>query len=167
MVFEDGTIELDVAAPGKGQFFLGVAFRVQEEFETAFQINDNSSQKYEYIYFRPFSSGTENAIQYSAAGTKHSWSYLRDNRPGVYEARADLPESDWFHVKIVVSGQRAEVYVNEAVTPNLVVEDLKHGVSKGSVGVYSYSQSAYFANVTVPPRHSKVKGLGSSIARPV
>lgn len=151
IAFEDGTIECDITAPGKGNFYLGVAFRVREEVNKDLQVSDNSRQKYEYIYFRPFASGTRNAIQYCAAGTKYNWSYLRENHPGVYEARADIPEVDWFHVRIVVSGLRAEVYVNDSRTPNLVVKDLKHGLSKGSVGVYSYHKEAYFANFTVIP----------------
>jgi hypothetical protein len=152
MEFEDGTIEVDMAAPEKTNLYFGVAFRIREEFNENLRTGDNSKQKYEYIYFRPFATGTANAIQYCAAGTKYNWSYLRNRFPGVYEAKADLPETDWFHVKIVVSGQKAEVYVNNAATPALVVKDLKHGKTKGAVGIYSYWKTAYFANLRVTVR---------------
>lgn len=152
VVFEDGTIEVDIATPGWENCYVGVAFRVRQEYEKDLPLTHNSRQKYEYIYFRPHLSGTENAIQYCASGTKYNWSYLRENHPGVYEGKADLPQDDWFHVRIVVSGSRAEVYVNDAKEPQLVVKELKHGLSKGSVGVYSYHKTAYFANFSVTPR---------------
>ncbi len=147
--FEDGTIEVDVASLSRGRMYFGVAFRVQEDVNKKVSAKDNSKQKYEYVYFRPFASETPNAVQYCAAGTKYNWEYLRKNFPGVYEAKAKLPAIDWFHVKIVVSGQKAEVYVNNAKKPALTVKDLKHGKSKGSVGVYTYWKTACFANLKV------------------
>jgi len=150
--FQDGTIEADMMASGGGPMFFGIAFRVQDEGVTDKKLQYNDTLKYEYIYFRPFRSGTENAIQYSAAGTEYSWSNLRKNHPGVYEAKADLPLTDWFHVKIDVEGTTAKVFVNGAEQPNLTIKDLKHGKSRGSVGVYSYHKTAYFANFSVKPR---------------
>ena len=151
MSFRDGTIELDIAAAAKGDHYIGVAFRMQDKVAKALKVQDNSKQLFENIYFRPFKSGTENAIQYCAAGTKCNWSYLRKNYPGVYEANADLPETGWFHVKIVIARVTAKVYVNDATTPNLVVKDLKHGFSEGGVGLTTYHKSAYFANLKVTP----------------
>jgi hypothetical protein len=123
-------------------------FLIEREARTAADI---FLDVYEYIYFRPFCSGTENAIQYSAAGTDYNWSYLRENHPGVYEAEANLPLTDWFHVKIEVKGTMAKVFVNDAKKPQLIVRDLKHGESRGSVGVYTYHKTAYFANFKVTP----------------
>ncbi|MBT4821587.1 MAG: hypothetical protein HON70_38115, partial [Lentisphaerae bacterium] len=79
MSFRDGTIELDIAAAAKGDHYIGVAFRMQDKVAKALKVQDNSKQLFENIYFRPFKSGTENAIQYCAAGTKCNWSYLRKN----------------------------------------------------------------------------------------
>jgi len=152
MHFQDGTIEVDMMAPKGGPMFFGVAFRVQDEEDRSIKVDDNDTLKYEYIYFRPFCSDTENAIQYCAAGTKFSWNYLRNNHPGVYEASASIPLTDWFHVKIDVEGTAAKVYVNRADKPSLVINDLKHGKSRGSVGVYSYWETAYFANFEVKPK---------------
>lgn len=152
MDFQDGTIEVDMMAPVGGPMFFGVAFRVQDEETTDKKLNYNDTLNYEYIYFRPFRSGTENAIQYSAAGTEYSWSNLRKNHPGVYEANVELPLTDWFHVRIDVEGTTAKVFVNGAEQPNLIIKDLKHGETRGSVGVYSYHKTAYFANFNVTPR---------------
>ncbi len=152
MAFEDGTIEMDIAAGGKGQFYIGVAFRVQDKIDRNLSDRDNYNQLFENVIFRPFRSGTPIAVQYAAAGTKYSWKYLRNNHPGKYEGNADLSETGWFHVRIEVAGQQAQVFVNNAKTPAFVVNDLKHGRSKGSVGITSVWKTAYFANVTVTKR---------------
>jgi hypothetical protein len=152
MAFEDGTIEMDIAAGGKGEFYIGVAFRVQDKIDRNLSDRDNYNQLFENVIFRPFRSGTPNAVQYAAAGTKYSWKYLRNNHPGKYEGNADLSETGWFHVRIEVAGQQAQVFVNNAKTPAFVVNDLKHGRSKGSVGIMSVWKTAYFANVTVTKR---------------
>ena len=152
MEFEDGTIELDIAAGGTGQYFVGVAFRVQNKFNQRVNTNDNYKQLFENVIFRPFRTGTPRAVQYAAAGTKYSWKYLRENHPGKYEARADISETGWFHVRIEVAGQQAKVFVNNANTPCQIINDLKLGRSKGSVGITSVLETAYFANVTVTKR---------------
>jgi len=159
--FTDGTIELDMASSTKGRMYFGVAFRIREEFNRKIKARDNSQQKYEYVYFRPFASGTNEAMQYCAAGTENNWSYLRKKFPGVYEAKVELPATDWFHVKIEVSGQKAKVYINNAKTPVLVVKDLKHGETKGSVGFYSYWKPTYFANLKVTTSEPDKSGVGA------
>jgi 3-keto-disaccharide hydrolase len=159
--FADGTIEMDMASSTKARMYFGVAFRIREEFSRKIKARDNSKQKYEYIYFRPFASGTIEAMQYCAAGTEYNWSYLRKKFPGVYEAKVDLPATDWFHVKIEVSGQKAKVYINNAKTPVLVVKDLKHGKTKGSVGFYSYWKPTYFANLKITTSESDKSGVGA------
>lgn len=151
MNFENGTIEVDLGSPDEpGQLGPGIAFRIQDEVVDSLKIN-NPKQKYEYFYFRPYKSQTNNAIQYAAGGTKYYWKYLRENHPGVYEGEAELPITGWFHVRVEVAGSVAKVYVNNAEEPNLIVNDLKHGLSRGSVGIYSYHKTIYFANLKVVP----------------
>jgi nitroreductase len=139
-VFENGVIELDIAAI---PYYTGIVFRVR------------SDSVYEGIYFRPQNSRHEDpkrqghTIQY-IGNPVYTWYYLREKSPEKYEAGADIAPEEWFHVKVVVSGARAEVYVNRAESPNLVVEDLKHGVSKGSVGLWCGNRSGgTFANLSV------------------
>lgn len=140
--FVDGIIELDIAAI---PYYTGIVFRVR------------SGHVYEGIYFRPQNSRLKDpvrrghTVQY-ISNPLHTWYYLRETAPEKYEAAADIPPDEWFHVKVVVHGERAEVFVNDARSPCLVVEDLKHGISQGSVGLWCGNTSAgTFANLTVTP----------------
>ncbi|MFC1715771.1 hypothetical protein ACFL6S_19035 [Candidatus Poribacteria bacterium] len=151
--FTDGIIECDM----RGGAYLGIAFRIREEGE-----------KCEAFYFRPPEvEGWEHTIQYLARGMKNfsSWSWLRENYPGVYETELvpipgpgkpgkewwkDPLSEEWFHVKVTVDGKKAQIFVNNAETPSLVIEDLKHGENPGTVGVYAWRGE--FANFTVQQR---------------
>ena len=132
--FQNGTIECDIASG----IFTGIAFRVK-----------NGGQ-FECIYFRPFNSGTEkhdNTVQYVAKGTKYSWHYLRKNFPGKYESGADIKKYEWFHVKLEIKDTTVKVFINDDPEPALVVDDMKYGISKGSVGFWSWD--GYFANLNI------------------
>ena len=138
--FENGTIELDIAAI---PYYTGLAFRISSE------------HVYEVIYFRPQNSRHEDpvrrdrTVQY-VSSPRYPWYYLREKCPEEYEAAADLPPEEWFHVKLVVDGEKAEVFINDSPTPSLVIEDLKHGTSKGSVGLWAGNTSAgTFANLKI------------------
>ena len=138
--FFDGIIELDIAAI---PYYTGLVFRVR------------SGHVYEGIYFRPQNSRHKDparrghTVQY-ISNPKFTWYYLRETAPEKYEAAVDIPPEEWFHVKVVVTGAKAEVFVNDAKSPCLVVEDLKHGTSQGSVGVWCGNTSAgTFANLSV------------------
>ncbi len=140
--FIDGVIELDIAAI---PYYTGLVFRVR------------SGHVYEGIYFRPQNSRhgdpvrRGHTVQYISS-PMHTWYYLRETEPEKYEAEADFPPDEWFHVKVVVAGQKAEVFVNDTQSPCLVVEELKHGISQGSVGVWCGNTSAgTFADLTVTP----------------
>ncbi len=140
--FVNGIIELDIAAI---PYYTGIVFRVR------------SPHIYEGIYFRPQNSRHSDpvrrghTVQY-IANPRYTWYYLREKFPEKYEAAVDIAPDEWFHVKVVVSGREAKVFVNEAESPCLVVEDLKHGLSKGSVGVWCGNTSGgTFANLTVEP----------------
>ncbi len=140
--FVNGTIELDIAAIPQ---FTGLVFRVR----------DNNI--FEGIYFRPQNSRHEdpvkraNTVQY-ISHPRHTWYYLRENYPGKYEAAVDIPPDEWFHVKVKVTDSAAQVFVNEAKTPCLVVNDLKQGISSGTVGVWCGNGSGgTFANLKVTP----------------
>src|SRR6202034_2934048 len=56
---------------------------------------------------------------------------LREEKPGVYESYVDIVAGAWTRIKIVVSGTKAQVYVNGADQPCLIVNDLKLGESHG------------------------------------
>lgn len=140
--FENGIIELDIAAIPS---YTGLIFRAR------------TSHIYEGIYFRPQNSWNPNpvrqghTVQYISS-PMHTWYYLREKHPEKYESYAELQPEGWFHVKVVVNGTRAEVYVNDDTEPCMVVDDLKHGITRGSVGIWAGNMSeGTFANLKVTP----------------
>lgn len=55
-------------------------------------------------------------------------------------------------MKIVVEGKKAQLYVNCSEQPCLIVNDLKHGRSKGTVALWiARGTLAHFRNLTVSP----------------
>ncbi len=138
--FENGVIEVDIAAL---PYFTGIVFRL------------TSDNDYEAVYFRPQNSRhadpekRKHTVQY-ISHPDHTWHFLRQNFPDQYEGSQDISPGEWFHVRLEVSGTSARVYVNDAETPCLVVNDLKHGSRKGSVGVWTGNTSGgTFANFTM------------------
>jgi hypothetical protein len=145
----NGLIELDIlgrSQPVQGSF-LGVAFHVVD------------GQTHEAVYFRPFnfraadSTRHSHAVQY-VGHPNWPWQRLRTERPGVYE-RAVVPEldgDDWFHVRIIVERPTIRVFVNDAPTPCLVVDELVPD-AHGSVGLWvGEGSGGSFANLRVQKR---------------
>lgn len=125
-ILKDGVIELDIAAL---PFFTGIVFRAQ------------SDNKYEAIYFRPQNSHHDDPVKRShtvqyISHPDNTWQYLREKFPGKYETYADLKEDEWFHVRVVVEGIKASVFVNGSDQPCLTIDSLLHGISQGGVGVW-------------------------------
>jgi hypothetical protein len=68
----------------------------------------------------------------------------------VYESYADLEAGAWTKMKIVVSGTRARLYVNDAAQPCLILNELKNGETHGQIGIWAHvSTEGYFSNLTV------------------
>ena len=147
--FKDGTIELDVVGfPGKNadpdnRGFVGLAFRVKDKDQG------------EYIYLRPTNGRADDqlrrnhSVQYMSL-PDFPWYRLRKENPGVYEAYCDMEAAGWTHMKVVVTGTKARLYVNGAAQPCLVVNDLKRGQSEGPVALWADGQvEAYFSNLRV------------------
>lgn len=117
--FRDGVIEFDLAPAGTG--FAGVAFRMQ------------SAADYEIIYFRP-DSGRWAAIQYQPVFEgETTWQlYHGDGYEGAVPKRFTGP----IHVKILIAGSRADVYVGGDSTPALRVRELKRAPAAGGIGFW-------------------------------
>jgi hypothetical protein len=151
--FKDGTIEIDVAgapmpeAPAGARGFIGIDFRSQEH-----------GARTESIYLRPTNGRADDqlrrnhAVQYDSI-PDFPWFRLRKENPGVYESYTDLEAGVWTHMKVVVSGQKAMLYVNDNGQPCLIVNDLKLGETHGQVGFWGqWSTDAYFSTLTVRDR---------------
>jgi hypothetical protein len=133
--FKDGAIDVDVAcAPAKGapedaRGFIGVVFRAQTD------------ARFEIIYLRPTNSHADDQLrknhttQYSAE-PEWPWDRLRKESPGVYESWVDMETGKWTHMRIVVKGTDASLYVNHAANPCLIVHGLKLGDVEGGVGLW-------------------------------
>ncbi len=138
-VFGDGTIEFDVAMHGHASF-AGVVFRAE------------SPSDYELIYLRAHRSRQWDALQYTPMfGGSEAWQlYSGDG----YTAAAELAANRWVHVRLVVQGDSAKLYVDRALEPQLTVSDLKRPWARGQVGLWGRLGGANFTNVLVTPSQS-------------
>ena len=130
--FSDGTIEFDMHTIGRGM--PGIAFREQDE------------KNFELLYFRPDVNcpAFRACIQY--APQTHGVN-LWDLFPQ-YQTRAPLRENGWNHIRMVVSGRRMNVFVNDAATPTLEVGSLE---GDGTAGGLHLQGPATFANLLIAP----------------
>lgn len=147
--FKSGVIELDVAgatlptASTTARGFIGLAFRVRM----------GDSIRYECFYIRPTNGRAEDQLRRNhstqyISHPKYTWFKLRDENPGVYESYADLVPGEWTHIKIEVNGDKARLYVNGASQPCLIVQDLKYGISSGSIALWvGPGTDGYFADL--------------------
>ena len=134
--FHNGVIKVKVKAtllPNAPEFargFIGVAFRI-----------DEANTKFEAIYVRPSNAQSDDQLRRNH--TTQYFSYpdykfdrLREEANGVYESYTDIALDEWIDLKIEVEDEQAKLYVNHSVNPVLIVNDLKHGNRKGSVGLW-------------------------------
>jgi hypothetical protein len=151
--FHNGVIELDVAgAPSAGAVaqargFIGVAFRVQPD-----------ASKFEVFYIRPTNGRADDQLRRNHSTQYVSfpawpWDRLRKESPGVYESYADMVPGEWTHLRIVVHGIDARLYVGDPTPqqqPALIIHDLKLGDSTGSVGLWiGPGTEGYFRNLNI------------------
>ncbi len=122
---EDGIIEFQLAAPAGG--FAGIAFRMQ------------SPADYEIVYFRPSPDGRWVEVQYQPVYEgETTWQLY----PGA-GYQAELPvrvftmRGGWMPVRLVVAGDRADVYVGDSGKPVLQVPKLARPRSRGAIAIWS------------------------------
>jgi hypothetical protein len=144
VTFASGTIEFDVNTIGRGS--PGIAFRQQDD--------DN----FELLYLRPDPAcpAFQACMQY--APQTHGV-LLWDLFPQ-YQTRAPLRDNGWNHVRMVVSGRRMNVFVNDVASPTLEVGRLEGDAASGGLRLQG---PATFANVVITP--GAVEGLSPEPAR--
>jgi hypothetical protein len=141
--FANGTIEYDINEDGDEDETSGIWFRRQ---------NATTS---DYLYLRPFEgcAGSGECIQYApVVRGKVQWDVYPE-----YQATGPIHLKGWNHVKLVVSGQRMQMFLNGAASPSLAVGNLEGGAPSGSVQLRG---NASYANVAVTP--DAVEGLDSA-----
>ena len=148
--FEDGVIEIELAgdtqpgAPPEYRGFTGVAFRVSPD-----------ASRYECFYLRPKNGRSEDQAQRNHSAEYISipefpWRRLRQEFPAKYESYVDLVPGEWTKVKVKVKGRTALLFVNGSEQPTLIVNDLKHGNSKGAIALWVDPRTvAHFAELHV------------------
>ena len=132
--FLNGTIEFDLFLK-KEQAFPGVNFRAQE--------NGNSEE----FYVRPHQSGNPDANQAAPSVQNITpWQLCYGPRYSFpYEYRYD----DWTHIRILVNGRKAQVFMDHSETPNLSW-DLFHQPKAGRVIFRGGNASGiHLANISV------------------
>jgi hypothetical protein len=152
----DGEISIEVAgapkpgAPTDVRGFIGVAFHVSDD-----------GALYENLYLRPSNGRSDDqlrrnhSVQYQSI-PDYIWKRLRDETPGQYESYVDLQTGVWTRMRIKVQGTRAELYVDGAEQPCLIVRDLKLGARGGRVALWADpTTEAYFRALTVSPASSR------------
>lgn len=131
VTFGEGTLELEVRGRDVlQQSFLGVAFHGKD---------DNN---YEAVYLRPFNfRATEpdrhqHAVQYIVP-PDYDWPRLRKEFPEEFENPVDASVSptDWVPLKVVVAGQKVQIYVGTPAVPALEVRKLGQ-LGAGMVGLW-------------------------------
>ena len=149
--FHNGIIEVKVLsrllkdAPDFSRGFIGIAFR----------INEDDSQ-FESFYLRPTNGRNckdpirqHRGCQYFSY-PNYTFEYFRDHEITDYEAMADIDLDEWILIKAKINQNKAEFYINDNKSPVLVVHDLKHGNSSGSVGLFvDIGTQGYFKDLKV------------------
>jgi len=131
----DAVIDVDVATPARRGFF-GIQFRL-----------DDDGANGEFVYLRQHKSGLPDAMQYTPVlNTGLNWQLY--SGPG-FTGKVDLPLDAWFHLRLVVAGARARLYVKDMDRPALVMNDLKSGLRKGQLALYVLTGMTCFSNFAV------------------
>lgn len=146
--FTDGAIEFDIAF-SEERAFMGAMWRMQDP------------ENFEEFYFRPHQSGQPDANQYQPVfhGVTAWQLYYGEG----YGAPVKYDFNQWIHVKILVSGKNAEVYIKDMETPALVIKELKRETKSGKVGLsVGNFAPAYYSNFSFmamlnPPLKGKPK----------
>lgn len=130
--FTDGIIEFDIAFTGE-RGFMGAVWRAQD------------LRNFEEFYIRPHQSGNPDANQYQPVfNGMAAWQLYHGEG---YGAPVKYDFNKWIHVKIIVSGRQAEVYLNNMDTPALFINDLKREIKPGKVGLsVGDFAPAYYSN---------------------
>ncbi len=130
--FENGVIEVDVAVTGD-RSYPGLIFRMQ------------SPLNYERFYIRPHRAPYyPDALQYThVINGVASWQLCQGEG---FTALAEIPENQWIHLKMEISGTQARVYLDDMEHPALVIPNLKHGTSEGTIGLMGpRDRTAFFS----------------------
>jgi hypothetical protein len=151
--FKDGVIEVDISGARREGYskavdvsgfkgIVGLSFRIRGDSAERFYIRPENARVNDQLF-------RNRSTQYES-DPDFPWQRLRQETPGVYESYVDIESGAWTKLRIEVSGAKARLYVNGATQPCLIVNDLKHGESRGKIALWArISSEAYFSNLRV------------------
>lgn len=141
---EDGTIDFDVQLTSRRSF-------VYVEFRGA------GDGEYEEMYLRPHKSSLPDAVQYAPVWQgRSSWQLYHG--PGA-TAPVSFEPGVWTHVRVILAGRRAALFVKNMEKPALVVPRLARDPKPGYIGLRGFLPAdvpgagpiARFTNVVIRP----------------
>lgn len=146
--FHNGVIEMDV----KGSLLQNADINDRGFIGFTFRVNEDQSE-FECFYIRPTNGNTDDVIRkqhgcqyFSYPG--YTFSYFRKHNILGFEAPIEGHLDKWFHLKGVIENDTATFYVDDKET--LRIDHLKHGDSKGKVGLYvDNGTDGYFKNISI------------------
>ena len=131
--FADGIIEADLSLSPE-RSFAGICFRGDEQGNA------------EMIYLRVPLSGRDDAIQYVPSfNNEVNWQLYPE-----HQANYIFPETGWAHMKIVVSGNTAQLFMDTVAQPVLIISNLRTHNQSGKIGFTCLGEET-FANLTCTP----------------
>lgn len=146
--FNYGIIEFDMTLSPERDF-PGFGFRIQDKDE------------FEYIYLRPHRVGNPDAIQYIPIfNGQDSWQFYYGDG---YSTTVNYPLNEWVHIKLIVQGTQAEVYIGNPTEHALVIHQLKREPKPGRISLENVGPiTTRFANFQYiktdnPPMAGKFK----------
>jgi hypothetical protein len=147
--FLNGIIEFDIYQQ-KRVSFSGFFFRM------------TSPGNYEELYLRSQQSGYPDAYQYTPVfNNDPAWQLYHDQHDGVndgyihwkqrgklmgYNTVIEFPIDSWLHVKLLVKGTQAELYIDNDPNPVAFIRELLTGQNTGTLGIKSGVGASWFAN---------------------
>lgn len=147
--FSDGIIEFDMYLSQRVSFS-GMIFRMKDP------------ANYEELYLRSHLSGYPDAFQYTPVfNGDPAWQLYHDQHDGIndgfvhwkqrginmgYNTVAQYPYDRWLHVKIMIRGKQAELYLDHAETPVAFIRELLMDQQTGMIGVKAQIGAVWFAN---------------------
>lgn len=132
--FLNGIIEFDILFR-KERGFTGVFFRMLDQ------------QNFEDFYFRPHQSGMPDANQYTPVFNGSSgWQLYHGKAYGnPYEYAID----EWMHIKLIVAGSKAELYIDNMEEPFMIIPKLLREPKAGTIGFNARLTTVRFANLSI------------------
>lgn len=134
VIFQDGTIEFDLEP-------------IRPESAQSIYFHRHDSNDQEIVYLRTNSTLNplaNDGIQYSPyVGGVNLWDLYPE-----YQAPALLKPGEWNHLKLIVSGNRLQVFLNQAPQAVLDIPQLEANSRQGSI---AFEGASHIANLHVKP----------------